>query len=382
MVYAFSPRPTSLKIALVSDWYLPRVGGVEMHMADLARELGARGHNVHVITTTAGVSSVNGICVHRHTVPMLRGLDVAFPNATVLNPLARIFRNENFDVVHAHGMLSSWAVGAILLAARLGVASVKTNHSMLHRHPLYGPLSWLIVKLWSKRADVMTAVSLAAAEDTRKVCRHRFVPILSNGINSADWRCETPRPAELRIISVMRLASRKSPIDLIRAVPRVLRAISQRVEFVIVGDGPERCRMEREVMRLGVGDCVRMVGERSRAEIKEWLAGSHIFALPSRNEGFGIAALEARCAGLPVVAMNSGGVADVVEHGVTGLLANTNEEFADYLAQLVNETGQREWLASQTLNGLDRFSWDQVIARHLDVYQLAIERRRRKLKSR
>jgi glycosyltransferase involved in cell wall biosynthesis len=369
-----------LKIALVSDWYLPRVGGIEMHMADLARELGARGHDVHVITTTPGDSSANGISVHRHTVSMVKGLDVAFPDATSVSPMARIFRSENFDVVHAHGMLSSWAVGAILLAARMGVPSVKTNHSMLHRHLFYVPLSWLIIKIWSKRADVMTAVSSAAAEDTRKVSRHRFVPVLSNGINPADWRCDGPRPPGLRVISVMRLAARKSPIDLIRAVPRVLRAISKPVEFVIVGDGPERPRLDREIARLGIERSVRLVGEKSRSEIKELLGQSHVFALASRNEGFGIAALEARCAGLPVVAMNSGGVADIVEHGVTGLLANTGEEFADYLAQLINETSQREYLASQALNGLERFTWDEVIARHIDVYNLAIKRRREKRK--
>src|SRR4029079_16980490 len=109
----------------------------------------------------------------------------------------------------------------------------------------------------------------------------------------------------------------------------------------IVGDGPERARLERAISRHGLSSEIEVAGQRSQSEIRELLATSDVFVLPTLRESFGIAALEARCAGLPVAAMKASGVAGVIEHGREGLLAESDVEFAAYVAALVSESELR-----------------------------------------
>jgi glycosyltransferase involved in cell wall biosynthesis len=102
------------------------------------------------------------------------------------------------------------------------------------------------------------------------------------------------------------------------------------------------------------------------------LERSHLFALPSRREAFGLAVLEARAAGLPIVACASGGVPEIVADRRQGLLAHTAGEFADAVATIVNDDGLREQFASASRDGLDAYDWDRVIDRHEMVYHRAI----------
>lgn len=370
------PRP--LKIALVSDFYLPRVGGLEMQMSDLARALHERGHEVHVITTTPGPPQDGAVPVHRMTVAMVKGYDIAFPSFSQLIHLQRLFRREKFEVIHAHSILSPCAVGGLLEACRLRIGSVLTNHSMLSRHPVFMGLTRSVFAFWAFRAQVVTAVSEASAAETRKACRREEVLVLPNGVDLAGWHRIERASAELRVASVMRLTSRKEPVDLLKAIPQTLARVSQPVRFSIIGDGPERARMEEMARRLGIADRVDFLGRRSRREVQDILAQSDIFVLPGRNEAFGIAALEARCAGLPVVAMHSGGLPEIIEHERTGLLARVPQEFADHLVRLINDPELRTRLGENTRHGLERYDWDRVVERHLEVYSLAIERREAK----
>ncbi|HEY1586318.1 MAG TPA: glycosyltransferase, partial [Polyangia bacterium] len=118
------------KIAIVSDWYLPRIGGLELHLRDLARELNARGHEAHVITATPGENERDGIIVHRLGVPLMPGLDT-IRSRKALRPLEALFVREQYDIVHAHSALSPLAIGATAVAKKLGIPSVMTEHSVL-----------------------------------------------------------------------------------------------------------------------------------------------------------------------------------------------------------------------------------------------------------
>src|SRR5690349_11301691 len=119
-----------MKIALVSDWYFPHIGGVEVQMRDLAHELIRRGHDVRIITTTRGPVLLDGLRIDRLEVPIIRRWGIAF-DRTALAPLEALFRRERFDVIHAHGVWSPLAIMATWVARRLGIPSVLTNHSVL-----------------------------------------------------------------------------------------------------------------------------------------------------------------------------------------------------------------------------------------------------------
>ena len=96
--------------------------------------------------------------------------------------------------------------------------------------------------------------------------------------------------------------------------------------------------------------------------------------LPTRKEAMSIATLEALASGCPAVAMNLGGVSDVVEHGREGFLAADEDQFVDYIVRLIREPELRQQMAARTRDRLGRFAWEQVIARHQNLFSLAQQR--------
>jgi glycosyltransferase involved in cell wall biosynthesis len=367
------------KIAIISDWYLPRIGGLELHLRDLARELNLRGHEAHVITVTPGERELDGIKVHRLDVPLMPGLDT-IRSRKALRPLEALLVREQYDLIHCHTALSPLAIGGAYLAKKLGIPSVMTEHSVLRGaglmllstlHKLYG---------WADWPDYLTAVSHYVANDMRDVSGRKDVYVLPNGINPRDWRPHNPPAATeslpLRVTTVMRFTKRKKPHEVIRAIPKIMALLPPDVKpiFTLVGDGPERAHVEREVARLGVADQVELTGFRPRHEIREILARSSLFILPTSKEALSIATLEARCCGLPVVAMNHGGVGDLIENGREGFLANTSEEFIARIAEVLSDADLRRRMSQATKKSLDWFAWDSVIAQHMHVYRLAYQR--------
>ncbi|HEX4149809.1 MAG TPA: glycosyltransferase, partial [Pirellulales bacterium] len=188
------------------------------------------------------------------------------------------------------------------------------------------------------------------------------------------WRIEPLAHGRLRVASVMRLNVKKRPQDLVAMVPRIKRQLPSELQplFTIVGDGPVRRRLERQAARLGVAGDIEFRGFLSREKIREIFAETDVFVLPTEHEAFGIAVLEARCAGLPVVARSGCGVADIIEHGRHGYLAHDRRQMADYIAQLLREADTRRNMRAAAGAGLERFGWDAVIARHLDEYREAL----------
>jgi glycosyltransferase involved in cell wall biosynthesis len=213
-----------------------------------------------------------------------------------------------------------------------------------------------------------------AALDLERHARRSDVLLLPNGVDLARFAAP-PRPPRdsVEILSLLRLHARKRPLALLRALPEVLRqcrahCLPARVRLTLAGDGPLMKPVRAEVARLGLGDHVRLVGAVPRAQVPALYAAADVFVLPSLNEAFGIVALEARAAGLPVVAMRAGGAADLVEHGRDGLLAEDDADLAAQLARVVVDAELRARLAGAAARDLERYDWRAVAARHEAVY--------------
>src|SRR4051812_32997529 len=357
-----------MKVALVCDWYAPRLGGIETQLADLAVALRARGHDVHVITATAGAAEGD---VHRLGVPLVPGWRVV-RSRRALDAMHALFAREGYDVVHAHSLYSPLAHAATYLAQLVGVPSLLTSHSLVDRATSF--LLGTFVPEWAKWPTRLTAVGGLAVAQLRRLSERSDVTHLPNGIDAARF-ATPPRAARptITIASVLRLHARKRPLSLVRALPSVLRraqacCLDAEVHLVIAGDGPLRSAVRAEAERLGVADRVELRGAVPRAAIPALLAAADLFALPSLNEAFGIVALEARAAGLPVVAMRDGGAAELVEHGREGLLAEDDEEFAAQLGTLVVDGAQRRRMQEAAPRGLARFAWPAIAQRHESLY--------------
>ena len=359
-----------MRIVLASNWWPPRVGGIESQVAELAGVLVSRGHTVRILTATKNPVPIPGVVVDSIDWPVVN--DVTAPDLRRVSAIAARLEKAQPDVVHANGMFPSLPIGAILAASRLGIPSVSTVHSLLRPWPVF-LAGCAVFRVFSHRASVLTAVSAATASDVRRASGREAVQI-PNGLHLAQWR--VPRRERetdgIRIVAVTRLVPKKSPIALIRGLYEARRRRSD-VTLTIAGDGPERAGLEREARKLGVGSYVRFLGPCSREAVRRLLTDASLLAHPGGLEAFGLALLEARVAGVPVVAIASGGVPDLVTDRVHGLLAPSSRELPLAIAELAVNDDLRRRCAELAPSGLEAFDWSQVVGRHEAVYARAIE---------
>lgn len=362
-----------MKIALVCDWYRPRLGGIERHLEQLAARLVAAGHAVTVLTPTPGpAAGAGGEHIVRLPGSRLPGIPLAWTPVTFAR-LGSALRTGGYDVVHTHSSLISPTAYAGLHAAQAaGVPAVHTVHSIWggFRHA-FAELDFLTG--WSRWPVTFSAVSARVARDLQPFLRDP-VALLPNAVDPAGWRLVSTAPAnEVVIAAVMRLAPRKRGAALLAAARTIRDRLpaGARVRWRIAGDGPERGRLETLARRLGVADTVEFLGAVEPAGVKSLLAGSHLFALPTELEAFGIAALEARAAGLPVVAMRGGGVGEWLADEREGLLAADDAAFAGHLLRLVTDARLRERIARHNRDTPVAFTWERSVAAHLALYARA-----------
>jgi glycosyltransferase involved in cell wall biosynthesis len=249
-----------------------------------------------------------------------------------------------FDVVHTH----SSKAGVI---GRAAAAAVRTPVIVHHVHgwsfrpyqPAIGRLTYVVLeRLAARVTDCVIHVSDA---DLAEGMRYRIVP--------TERTCVLPTPVDLErfyprtsrtpdggrtVITVTRLGSPKDTATLLRAVS----AMKTAVHLDIVGGGPERAALEALARRLGVGQRVRFLGVRD--DVPDLLARSDVFVLSSQSEGMPTAIVEAMAAGVPVVATDVGGVAQVLNHGRAGRLVPPGDPSA--LAAAMDELFDNPSVAS------------------------------------
>jgi glycosyltransferase involved in cell wall biosynthesis len=140
------------------------------------------------------------------------------------------------------------------------------------------------------------------------------------------------------------------------------------MRLIIAGDGPDRRALRRLADALDIGTMVELPGHMDRESLRDLYHRTHAFVLPSERESFGIAALEARAAGLPVIAMLGGGARDFIVRGVDGLLVRDERELARAISRLAIETPFREYMAAHNRAVPPAYDWPDVADLHLRYY--------------
>lgn len=339
-----------MRIVHVTDCYLPRIGGIELHVRDLAERQRAAGHDVTVVTSTAG-DDLPGV------------LRVPVGDRDWLRDLRP-------DVVQAHvSIVSPFALASARRAAGLGSPTVVTIHS-LWTH--VGPLPRLARDLWGMRhwPVVWSAVSEQAADPVRSLLGVP-VHVVPNAVDVDRW---TPMPlpaasSGLSVLSVMRLTGVKRALPLLD----VLRRAGEAVDFraTVVGDGPKRAAMERYLDHHGLGERILLAGTLDRDAIRRHLAPAAVFVAPAHRESFGIAALEARASGVPVIARKQSGVASFIRHGQEGLLARDDRELAEHLVLVLRDHELRARLTAHNRTIVPTFGWSEALTAHAHLYARA-----------
>ncbi len=339
-----------MRIVHVTDTYLPTVGGVELHVRDLVARLRQAGHDTRVLTRQPA-----GRLVDPEYVLRVGGRAGAWL--------------EDFrpDVVHTHISFSPFALAATRWAAGRGLPTVATVHSMSTG---LGPLSRTIGGLSgvSQWPVSWTAVSEAAAVPLRRMLGVP-VAVLPNGVDLDEWQPPVDAPiGPPRVVAVMRLTRVKRTLPLARILHRVARHVD--VNATVVGDGPQRDVLQRYLRHHGL-DHVRLTGVVGRDTVRRELADASVFIAPAHRESFGIAALEARAMGLPVVASSRSGVGTFVSHGLDGLLGDNDEQLSDHLVRLLTDHELRTTMASHSRGVPPGCSWADVELATAEAYARA-----------
>jgi glycosyltransferase involved in cell wall biosynthesis len=368
-----------VKVALLSDCYLPRLGGIEVQTHDLARELLALGHEVEVFTATRGpagemhgeITVVDGVPVHRLAARIPWELPV---NPWAATELRRRLVAGRFDVAHVQtGVVSPFAWDCTRVTVGIGLPTAMTWHCMLAGvAPLFDAARF--VRRWSDRGVAMSAVSQVAAAPLRGLVGDAAtVRVLPNGIDAARWAAPSgPRPpGPLRLVTATRLAARKRPAALVELVNRAEAiAGAGSLRLTILGEGPDRAKVERHVREHSL-DWVSLPGRVSREELRQRYAASDVYLSPARLESFGIAALEARTVGLPVIGRDGSGVSEFVRDGVNGLVVSSDSGMAAAIAGLASSPADVARMRAWNIANPPEQEWSKVAAMAVDEYERA-----------
>jgi len=361
-----------MRILHVTDVYRPRVGGIEMFVEELAERQAAAGHEVSVLSVTAeGPDSPRDGAVTVIRTPQPGPWPLPFlPGRDVLQV-------SSYDVVHAHlSVVSPFSTKVAQAAVRAGVPTIATVHSMWN-----GREGWIrivgAIAGWASWPVQWTAVSAAAAAAMKpSLGADTPVHVVPNAVEVPWWR-EHPAVPELRrpitLVTVMRLAGRKRPLQLLDVLARVRAAVPEAVPLraIFVGEGPLEHKLRARIEALGLGDWVELAGNCSREQIRELYRHSDAFLAPSHQESFGLAALEARAAGLPVVAMRSGGVGEFVADGVEGFLCRDDDEMTNALIDLATDAEMLHAMVTHNQTHPPELDWSVPLAGFDEAYALA-----------
>lgn len=363
-----------MRIVHVSDCYAPRTGGIESQVGDLAARQAEQGHDVHVLTATLGTAGERGGVVDvEHGVAVHR-LGARLPFDLPVNPAAGprllrgAFEDLRPDVVHVHaGVLSPFAFDGARLAVDAGLPTVITWHCMLDG--TVPALRGAVRRTrWADAPVALSAVSAAAAARVHEVFGAP-VSVVPNGLDLDAWApaADDAGPAEvdgtpLRLVSTMRLAPRKRAVPLVELVGAAARRLPRgRLHLSVIGSGPALGRVRSAVSAQGLDDVVDLRGRLTRPQVRAAYAHADVFLAPAELEAFGIAALEARTAGLAIVARRGTGIAEFVADGVDGLLVADDAEMTEAVVHLAKDERLLAGIRAHNRAVRPAFGWDDVL---------------------
>jgi sugar transferase (PEP-CTERM/EpsH1 system associated) len=286
--------------------------------------------------------------------------------------LARAFRRGRPEVVHTHDQRALFYAGPAARLARVPMI-VHTRHGRdIHATRRQAALFRQLAKL----VDRFVCVSEEVAQLSRAqgIAGSRLRTI-HNGIDLSRFGFKGPDPAG-PVVTVARLSPEKDVANLVRATAMAVeRVLGLRV--AIAGGGPCRRDLERFAAGLGLGDRIAFLGE--VRDVPPVLARARMFVLPSRSEGIPLTVLEAMACGLPVVATRVGGLPEVVDEGVTGLLVPSADPaaLADAMARIWNDPERRERMGrAGRRRAEDRFDVRRMVAQYELLYREGTRGRR------
>ncbi len=385
----------NLRVLVLSWEFPPRVvGGLARHVHDLTAALAGQGVEVDVITTAENGARefevMQGVNIYRVKPYQLVQRDfisgILQLNFAMLEKAMELLRRgETYDLIHAHDWLVAFAARAVKHAGRIPL--VATIHATeygrnrgLHNDEqryISDVEWWLTYEAWRviccsryMRHELQRVFQLPADK----------IRIVANGVDPRQFRAGRNDSVmkgrygvtnEKIVFFVGRLVQEKGVHVLLDAVPRILADVPA-AKFVIAGKGPVLEHLRGQARHLGIDHHVRFTGYIDDMTRNSFYCASSVAVFPSLYEPFGIVALEAMAARVPVVVSDTGGLSEIVEHGTDGLKCYSGNavSLADQVVAVLKGSAFAARLAANAYQKVTTlFSWQEIARQTLNIYE-------------
>lgn len=369
--YNLDPAPyleRPLRVAMFTNNYLPFVGGVPISIERLRRGLAALGHAVTVIAPRYPDTPADEEGVLRLRTLVSMGTKREFKLANFLTPA--IWRHISAfrpDIVHLHHPFWLGSAG-LWLARRRKVPAVYTYHTRFEHYAHYVPvpgllvrnlISHFLIKRFCNKCDGVIVPTYTAEEYLRLIGVKTSIFVQPTGIDYRRFAdVDAGRTKALRrqigigedervLISVSRISREKNIDFLVDAIKLLHERAATPFRFLMIGDGNERDRVQRRIDELGLSETFLLIGEVAPDEVAAYYHLGDVFLFASESETQGMVILEAMAAALPVVAVRSSGIDDVVRDDYNGFKTTKNpHRWCDKALLLMEDDSLRGRLSS------------------------------------
>lgn len=380
----FTSSP-QMKIGIVC---YPTFGGSGVVATELGMALAAEGHQVHFITYDLPVrlqGAKENIFFHEVRVSDYPLFDYQPYELVLTSKLVDVVKYEKLDLLHVHYAIphasAAYMARQILRSQGINIPYITTLHgtdiTLVGKDESFEP----VITFAINESDAVTAVSESLRQDTLRYFRvNREIKVIPNFICMDEY--EIPMLETLRKSYapngefILTHISNFRPVKRVGDVVRVFEMVRKQIpcKLLLVGDGPDRSHIEKMCRDSEMCGDVIFVGKLKQTI--DVLRLSDLFLLPSETESFGLAALEALAAGVPVISSNTGGIPEVNIHGHCGFMSNVGDvnDMASNAVQLLSSNEKLSQFKRNALEVAARFNIDKVLPMYEELYRSVIEK--------
>jgi D-inositol-3-phosphate glycosyltransferase len=366
-----------VRICVISQYCSPHLGGIETIVREQGLRLARQGQQITVVSSRtsryeSSDSVVDGIRVRR--VPAFNLLErrfgVPYPifSPSGADILSQEIAGADICLIHSAGFMSSFTAATLCRQKDVPYVVYQEYTPIPYPNPLlrcmqrYNDL--LMSRFVIQHAGEVLCIS-RHVQDYVSQLASRSTSLLYGGVDHERFiPHRRSKPTERFTVLTVRRLVYKNGVDVLLAAAKILSS-DARIRFVIVGDGPERARLEKYIARHGLANCT-LTGSIPFDLIPDCYRTADIFVLPSLSEGLGLAILEAMASGLPVIVTKSGGPVELVQNGDNGFIVDTDapEQIAGRISQIANDALLAAHMGARSRELVMRdFNWDI----HLDT---------------
>ncbi len=361
----------------------PTFGGSGVLATELGKALAEKDHAVHFITYQQPVRLNTfhaNIFYHEVSVPTYPLFDYPPYEIALASTMVDVILNQKLDLLHVHYAIphasAAYLAKKIVEKENIHIPVITTLHgtdiTLVGRNSTYAP----VVTFSINESDIITAVSKNLREETYKFFQiKKEIEVVYNFVDIARFH-KKPIDAFRKAIApnnekILLHASNFRKIKRVEDIIHIFQKVHQQLpsKLLLVGDGPERPAMEQLSRELGLCDDIRFLGKQEQME--EILAISDVFLLTSDYESFGLVALEAMAARVPVISSNAGGLPEINIHGQTGFLSPVGdvESMSKNTLTLLQNEVLLEQMRHHAFMQASRFDIQHIVPQYENIYK-------------